>query len=477
MERELSPQDLARSVERLLEWVRQSRQDEEEDGPPARKAPRIIRRLGEFLGSGLESCAIVTTGFSRRDLPNLQRAVDEWLAANAVTFETIGYVLDHEYGDTGIATMMARDGYSAVRQGPARYRSVEVGEETVECLSRGVYLVATKETRFVILVSWHDDYGDRRIIVELMALDREAAQAVSAELRRLVEERNVYRGLVISLDGDEGDELRVHNLEPVAREELIFPEALLETIERNTVGYATHAEVLRSAHQHVKRGLLFHGPPGVGKSFALRYLVKAMPGRTTILLAGQDLGRVRASCELARLLAPSTVVLEDVDLIAVDRERPDACGPLLFELMNQMDGLNPDLDVLFVLTTNRPETVEPALAARPGRIDQAIRFPLPDADCRRRLLELYRKGLVINADDIEEMVSRTDGGSPAFIKELVRRSAAFAAERQGTGGAEAQLTVAREDMEAALHEIIGVGGDLTARLLGGGPKSVGFLRS
>src|SRR5688572_12792394 len=61
---------------------------------------------------------------------------------------------------------------------------------------------------------------------------------------------------------------------------------------------------------------------------------------------------------------------------------------LLFELLNQMDGLAEDADVLFVLTTNRPDVLEPALAARPGRIDQAIEIPLPDAECRRRLLEL-----------------------------------------------------------------------------------------
>ena len=57
-----------------------------------------------------------------------------------------------------------------------------------------------------------------------------------------------------------------------------------------------------------------------------------------------------------------------------------------------MDGLADDADLLFVLTTNRPDILEPALAARPGRIDQAIEVPPPDADCRRRLLELYGKG-------------------------------------------------------------------------------------
>ncbi|MGZ6693677.1 MAG: AAA family ATPase, partial [Solirubrobacteraceae bacterium] len=58
-----------------------------------------------------------------------------------------------------------------------------------------------------------------------------------------------------------------------------------------------------------------------------------------------------------------------------------------------MDGLNEDTDIVFVLTTNRPEAIEPALASRPGRIDLAVRMPLPDATGRNQLLELYAEGL------------------------------------------------------------------------------------
>ena len=49
----------------------------------------------------------------------------------------------------------------------------------------------------------------------------------------------------------------------------------------------------------------------------------------------------------------------------------------LFELLNQMEGLAEDEDLLFVLTTNRPDLIEPALAARPGRVDLALEIPLP----------------------------------------------------------------------------------------------------
>src|SRR3546814_18691213 len=84
------------------------------------------------------------------------------------------------------------------------------------------------------------------------------------------------------------------------------------------------------------------------------------------------------------------VVLEDVDLVAMERTMPGhGTNPLLFQLLKEMDGLAEDADIVFVLTTNRVDLPEPALAARPGRIAPAVEVKLPDADSRRRLLALY----------------------------------------------------------------------------------------
>ena len=87
---------------------------------------------------------------------------------------------------------------------------------------------------------------------------------------------------------------------------------------------------------------------------------------------------------LARLMQPAMLVIEDVDLIARNREQLDApCDQVLLNrILNEMDGLAEDADLFFILTTNRPEQIEPALAARPGRIDQAIEVPLPDTEGR-----------------------------------------------------------------------------------------------
>ena len=148
------------------------------------------------------------------------------------------------------------------------------------------------------------------------------------------------------------------------------------------------------------------GPPGTGKTFTAMYLARQMTDRTVLLVTGRQQGLIASVCAMARLLEPATVILEDVDLIAEDRARSDqnACSPLLFDLLNEMDGLRPDADVLFILTTNRPGALEPALAARPGRVDLAVEVPLPDAECRRRLITSYSKGLSLDLSGLDSWV-------------------------------------------------------------------------
>jgi cell division protease FtsH len=159
------------------------------------------------------------------------------------------------------------------------------------------------------------------------------------------------------------------------------------------------------------------------------------------------------------------VVIEDADLIARDRsERADACDEVMLNrLLNEMDGLRERADVFFILTTNRPETLEPALASRPGRIDQTIEFPLPNVDLRKRLIALYAKTLLVPTSLVDELARRTDGASPAFIKELLRRMAQHHLEVRGDDD------VSRATAEAALHEMLFSGGALNTRLLGGAP--------
>ena len=171
---------------------------------------------------------------------------------------------------------------------------------------------------------------------------------------------------------------------------------------------------------------------------------------------------LRSACSIARSLQPAVIVVEDVDLIAEQRDHYNGQTPMLFTLLNEMDGLAEDADVVFLLTTNRADLLEPALAARPGRVDQAVHVPLPDAGGRRRLLDLYRGALDLDTSRIDDVVARTDGVTASFLKELLRRAAVLAAD----DGASDPLTVSADQLDAALTDLLDTRNRMTRSVLG-----------
>jgi ATP-dependent 26S proteasome regulatory subunit len=210
----------------------------------------------------------------------------------------------------------------------------------------------------------------------------------------------------------------------IGRDAVVLPASVLGRVERHALGVASHRDALLAAGQHLKRGLLLYGPPGTGKTHTTRYLLGQMNGYTRLVLTGRSLVAVGAVTDLARALLPAVVVLEDVDLVAEERSLGPSSSPVLFDLLDAMDGAAPDADLLFLLTTNRADLLEPALAARPGRVDIAVEIALPDAPARRRLLTLYGHNvpLELSDEDVDLAVERTDGTTASFLKELIRRA-------------------------------------------------------
>ena len=112
-----------------------------------------------------------------------------------------------------------------------------------------------------------------------------------------------------------------------------------------------------------------------------------------------------------------------------------------------MDGLAEDADVVFVLTTNRADLLEPALASRPGRVDQAVELTLPDLTARRALFELYRGRLRIEGDGVDDVLVRCEG-----VDGVVRQGAAPARRhRRGRPTAARPSDPGEADRSGAAH--------------------------
>jgi hypothetical protein len=453
----VEPQELAQAIKGLAEWAeRHAPQPESE----------VRRRLREHFGADPSDLPVVSRPLAAWDRPNLTVALDAWLPTRSS--EVLGLPVMQGYR-AGLAELVrGSDWMPSIDFGGLEHVTVPLGtDEDIRCVRSGLWLIRDEDDEPLVLFLKSTDHGGGESLeLEAMARHEDRAEAMLDALRHLMHERNVYRGRVLELASrrfhdDEGAPLTVRTLPAITRDRIVLPDGVLERIERQAVTMARHADRLRASGRHLRRGVLFHGPPGVGKTLTAMYLSALMPERTVVLLTGQGFGTVGPSVDLATALQPAMVVLEDVDLVALDRDY-EPTNAILVELLNAMDGLDEDHDLLFVLTTNRPDLLEPALAARPGRVDLAVAFPLPDAQGRRRLIDLYGEGLDLHLERPDELVEELAGVSPAFIRELLRRAALHAAEER-----EGDIRVEDRHLAAALEELRGPEAQLTQALLGG----------
>jgi ATPase family associated with various cellular activities (AAA)/AAA+ lid domain len=462
---EITPQQFAEAFQRLTEWsVGEGRHG---------RSP-FKERLTEHFGEDPATYPLMTETIAVYDLPNLQLALDAYLGAEGREHSLTGFGGPVDHMEISLAGLVHDFGFG-LAEGPVRRTVVPLEQDrTVTCVTIGLFLISEGQDRLAALViQGRHGFENAGLRVEVIAPEQAAGERFVTDIRTLMHTHNVFRGKVLTLKaGDEmmgrGMAVEFPAVESVGRDQIVLPEGVLDVVELHTIEFSRHAEALRDAGRHLRRGLLLHGPPGTGKTLSTSYLISQLEGRTVVILTGTALVLVSDACTIARELQPAMVVLEDVDLVAQERTAMGfGATTLLFRLLNEMDGIGEDADVIFVMTTNRADLLEPALAARPGRVDQAVAFPLPDADARSRLLELFGRGLDIHLTDRAAIVAETEGVSPAFLRELVRKAALHAARAESPRVEDAHFREALDLLErggAITRSMLGAGGGAVERL-------------
>jgi len=426
--------------------------------------------LEEHLGVDPRTLPVLSTGFPPYDHINVQVALSAYLAQPPRSARLLGLTGQQRHFAT-LSDLIETAHYMGVAVGAPDLVELPVGpEETLACVQFGIHLVVDGANPLVVLMRGPTEHGPQQSVsLEVLSPDEQLGKAFLADIRRLMIELNVFRGQVLSFGESPMGHVGVGPVTflprpALARDELVLPDGILETIELHALGIAEHRERLLASGQHVKRGLLLHGPPGTGKTLTVRYMIGKAPTHTVVLLAGGALHMIRVATGLARMLQPALVVMEDVDLVAQHRGMSPFGNPVLFEVLNELDGLAEDADVAFVLTTNRADRLEPALASRPGRVDLAVEIPLPADEERRRLIALYGRGLDLDVGDPRSVIDKTAGTPASFIKELLRKAALRAAQMHPGVG---RIRVTDVDLNDALDELLSERNTLTRALLGG----------
>ncbi|MFB6165439.1 MAG: CDC48 family AAA ATPase [Haloarculaceae archaeon] len=178
-------------------------------------------------------------------------------------------------------------------------------------------------------------------------------------------------------------------------------------------------------------GILLYGPPGTGKTL----LARALAGETDvnfIHVAGPELldkyvgeseKAVREVFDRARQAAPSIVFFDEIDAVAGRRgEGHEATERVVSQLLTELDGLAENPSLVVVAATNRIDALDPALL-RPGRLEEHVEVPEPDAAARREILAVHARDKPLAEDvDLDDLASETEGYTGAELAALVREA-------------------------------------------------------
>ena len=229
---------------------------------------------------------------------------------------------------------------------------------------------------------------------------------------------------------------------------------------QEVVEFLRYPERFLSLGARIPKGVLLVGQPGTGKTL----LARAVAGEAGVpffhisgsefveMFVGVGAARVRDLFDQAKRNAPCIVFVDEID--AVGRHRGAGLGgghdereQTLNQILVEMDGFEPNNNVIVLAATNRPDVLDPALL-RPGRFDRQVTVGLPDIRGREHILGVHLRKVPL-ADDVKpQLIARgTPGFSGADLANLVNEAALFAARRN-------KRLVGMEELELAKDKIM-----------------------
>ncbi len=286
-------------------------------------------------------------------------------------------------------------------------------------LEQGCHRVKWRErTFFVVTASWQEGYERRTYDWVVGNRESDIHEFVLDVARKTNEPREailVFRGGCWQQSRDLYQATRRASFD-----DLVLPSGLKERIRLDFEEFLGS----RSAYERFglpwRRGVLFLGPPGNGKTHCVRALVKelAIPSLYVQSIRHRyetDEANLKRVFERARQLRPCVLVFEDIDAMINEENRSS--------FLNQLDGFDKNVGLVVVATTNHPERLDPAIVDRPSRFDRKYPFALPGKPERLAYLTLWREKLLDTApwdgSTTEALVERTAGFSFAYLKELI----------------------------------------------------------
>ena len=407
------------------------------------------------------------------------RFVDIYNAVSLIASEVPGWVQIESEHDESLAQIL---NYSFYSEGNRRVKKPEkVARPISECQEGffpldSFWLRAPSTDIPGEIIRVRLDGYSLQVILEAGAKEQKHAEKLIHQVLERASENSVFKKKLIKVSFKQevkdsyGDIEHFEHVDPtflkippVTEEDIILDDETRNILQRSIIDFHRRREELITHGLPGRRGVIFYGPPGTGKTYTSRYISNELKSATTIIASGMALLHIRSICNIARMLQPTVVILEDMDLVYASRDN-NVYTTALGELLDELDGFSPEDHLIFILTTNAIDRVEAAIRERPGRISQCISFCPPGPELRRRFLESLLAAFDCEHLNMNDLISRTNGVTQAFLKELVSRTVQIATESQLARAQ--QLALSNEHFREALDEIKGSAGQSGEKILG-----------
>lgn len=211
---------------------------------------------------------------------------------------------------------------------------------------------------------------------------------------------------------------------------------------KEVVDFLRNPKKFTAVGAKIPKGVLLMGSPGTGKTL----LARAVAGEANVpfftisgsefveMFVGVGASRVRDLFNRAKKSAPCIIFIDEID--AVGRQRGSGLGgshdereQTLNQILVEMDGFDPNVGLVVMAATNRPDVLDPALL-RPGRFDRRVILDDPDIDDREAILKIHAKGKPLAQDvNLRRVAERTPGFSGADLANLLNEAAILTARQ------------------------------------------------
>jgi len=208
---------------------------------------QIVEKIKEHLGGDPATYPILSEEFEIWNHPNLHLALESYTGSPGRSAKLLGIqggILN--FGGISLAeivtpkTMAGFAGLGGAKEGPVQYMNVDLADgKKLACVQGAPYLVSgDPKLVFLMRPQGLKLGGGSATVLDVLTPDKAAGEQALADIRKAVNEHNIYRGKILSMTKQEGvasGGIKFHAVPPIERDKIILPEGLLKPIERQTI--------------------------------------------------------------------------------------------------------------------------------------------------------------------------------------------------------------------------------------------------